>query len=689
MCVSSPPASKPAQVVIDASRGPLNAFAPDQSLGAALDGLPAGEGDRLYTAHNERAMKGAGLRPISYSLRTELAIDAWHWDPEGVWSDPVHRRGYWTSSDHPSRPVLKGWGYALPRRGDSVDQANDEGYSRLDDGDSATFWKSNPYLDSSYTHAPARPQWVDISFAKPQAISAASIRWAEPFARQFEVQYWRGDDDYDDEGRWVDFPGGAVTDGRGGNALLRLSPRPVEAQYFRILLKVSSDTGPAGSNDPRDRMGYAIRELGLGVVDGHGRFIDRMRHTPDGSEQTPTYVSSTDPWHTASDRDSGAEQPGFDRMFASGLTSGMPMIVPVGPLYDTPENAAAEIRFLKRRGYPVSQVEIGEEPDGQNVSPEDFAALYREFAAAVQAANPAVTLGGPNLQDAVSDTWLDQTPDHSWTRRFLAALSVNGHRTRLDFFSFEHYPYDNLCGPLDRKLLDADDILRADLTRLHADGVPGNIPWIITEYGFSAFSGRGEVEMPGALFDADMIAHFLSLGGRASYLLGYGPDELFDPEKDCSGYGELMLFGEDDRGQAVWPTPTYWGVSMLANDWVQPGDRRHEVYGASVDIPGDRAHAVVAYPIKRPDGRWAVLLINRDPARAFSVQLALGDPADEPAHPLQGPLRIVQYDAQQYAWLADGSAGHPTRDDPPRRFTLPGDVVALPPYSLTVAVQSN
>jgi hypothetical protein len=60
---------------------------------------------------------------------------------------------------------------------------------------------------------------------------------------------------------------------------------------------------------------------------------------------------------------------------ASGLRRGNPILTPVSVLYDIPENAAAEIRFLKSRGFPVSQIELGEEPDGQNMSPEHYGAL--------------------------------------------------------------------------------------------------------------------------------------------------------------------------------------------------------------------------------------------------------------------------------------------------------------------------
>jgi hypothetical protein len=293
-----------------------------------------------------------------------------------------------------------------------------------------------------------------------------------------------------------------------------------------------------------------------------------------------------------------------------------------------------------------------------------------------------LSIGGPSLQDAVSDTWLDAYPDHSWTRRFLGALTAGGRARDLGFFTFEYYPVDALCGSLDQALMAEDGRMRAGVARLRADGVPAAVPLIITEYGFSAFSAQGEVELPGALFNADMIAHFLSLGGRAAYLLGYGPSRLFEPETACAGYGELMLFGGDKAGQALWPTPAYWGARMMTTTWVQPGRSRQALYKAAVDGPA-RA-AVTGYPLARADGRWAILLINRDPAHAQSVGLALTRSGATSARVLHGPFEVQQYGADQYVWRPDGAAGRPTRNDPPRAFTQAGDRILLTPYSLTV-----
>src|SRR5438034_1370058 len=82
-----------------------------------------------------------------------------------------------------------------------------------------------------------------------------------------------------------------------------------------------------------------------------GRFRDAMKRGPKRDGQSVVYVSSTDPWHREIDRDDNIEQPGFDFIYRSGLTNRLPAMVPVSLLYDTPENAAAEIRYLIARGY--------------------------------------------------------------------------------------------------------------------------------------------------------------------------------------------------------------------------------------------------------------------------------------------------------------------------------------------------
>ena len=83
----------PARVTIDLGpAGVLRSFRPDEAIGAAFDGAMKGDIDRQMTPSNIKAMKSADLRPLTYRLRTELGVEAWHWNPVGTWSDPKHQQ---------------------------------------------------------------------------------------------------------------------------------------------------------------------------------------------------------------------------------------------------------------------------------------------------------------------------------------------------------------------------------------------------------------------------------------------------------------------------------------------------------------------------------------------------------------------------------------------------------------------
>lgn len=263
-------AEAPVRVTIDLTSGPSNTFVPAVALGAGVDGHSRGDAAAIYRPTNLRAMRSVGLRPLSYRLRTELGVEAWHWNPRGRWSDSEHARGYWTSDDQPGAPILASFGYRLPRRGNTVDQAEDNGYSRLADGDLDTFWKSNPYLDRSFTGEDnsRHPQWLIVDLGTQTPVDAMRIAWGMPYAVRYQVQYWDGEDaalpDEYPSGHWQTFPEGEVRQGSGGDENLRLARHAVAVRYLRVLLEVSSGSPAPGAHDARDALGYAVREVYVG-----------------------------------------------------------------------------------------------------------------------------------------------------------------------------------------------------------------------------------------------------------------------------------------------------------------------------------------------------------------------------------------------------------------------------------------
>ena len=691
------PHSEPIKITVWFKPGhALNRFVSARAFGAAIDGHEKGEVDQMLSPKNIKEMLTAGLRPLSYRLRTELAVEAWHWNPQGTWSEPARRQGYWTSRvpGKTGRSISVSYGYRLPRRGSTIDQANDDGYSRLDDGNLNSFWKSNPYLDQHFTKEKNSqlPQWALIDLGTEKSINAIQLNWAEPFARVYEVEYghYAGVADISQSlpNVWQTFPLGKVVAGTGGKITLRLSDEPLTTRFVRVLMKESSGTSLHRSADVRDHLGYALREIALGRLDSRGHFHDEIQHAPDDGDQTPIYVSSTDPWHREIDKDELIEQPGFDRVFQSGLTNGLPMLIPVPLLYDTPENAASEIGYLKVRGYPVQRAELGEEPDGQFVVPEDYAALYIQFAKAIHAVDPKLKLGGPSFQDIEPGEKIGQiqTGKPDWLRRFLAHLKQRGRVNEYSFFSFEWYPFDDVCQPTAPQLAQATQQLKDSLAQMQAAGLSRAIPWMITEYGYSAFGGRPEMDIEGALLNADIVGSFLMLGGEQTFLYGYEPNEIIQEVACSSGNNMLFLLGAD--GNISYRMPTYYGSRLLTQEWAQPGDGLHELYLASVDEPALQDKSLVtAYAVLRPDGLWAMMVINKDSINAHTVEVKFHNEATGSESGFEGTVDLYQYSRKQYELSADRQEPYPTKDEPPEHQTVPGSrnlLVQLPAYSITV-----
>src|SRR5438105_15592785 len=119
---------------VDTSRV-ANTFVPTQALGAGIDRLPAGAIDKLINPDTVSKVLSAGWQPVTYRQNTELFVEAWHWNPQGTWSDPSGK-GYFTASASSTEPIRHSYGYPLPHRGFTRnDGTGAVGYSRLTDGD--------------------------------------------------------------------------------------------------------------------------------------------------------------------------------------------------------------------------------------------------------------------------------------------------------------------------------------------------------------------------------------------------------------------------------------------------------------------------------------------------------------------------------------------------------------------------
>jgi F5/8 type C domain len=651
---STPSRAQTIQVDITPSHT-TNHFAPNQTLGAGVDRIPQEAIDKGLAQPSLDRVLSAGWQPVSFRQNTELAVEAWHWNPQGTWSD-ASAKGYFTGSASPTEFIRYSYGYALPHRGFTRNDGTDNsGYSRLTDGDANSYWKTNPYLTHGFTGESdsLHPQWVVVDLSQVQLIDGIRIEWAEPYATHYLVQYWTGDDPIHapTRGIWQTFPGGSITNGQGSAATIRLASNPMPVRFLRIWMTESSNTCDShGSSDPRNCAGYAIYELYIGSISADGAFHDVVRHTAD-QEQTTTYCSSVDPWHEPVDlRSTKQAQVGFDLFFTSGVTRGLPAMIPVALLYDTPDNAAAEVAYLQKRGYPVSYIEMGEEADGQYMLPEDYAALYVQWATALHRVNPALKLGGPSFQGVNKDieVWPAANGNVSWTARFLDYLKQHGRLGDLAFFSFEHYPYDPCRVPWG-SLYDEPELMSHIMQVWREDGVPSNIPMFVTEGNLSSSASETYMDLFSGLWLADYIGSFLNAGGNGVYYFHYLPLQM---EHGCNDSpGTFAMFTVDANYQIQQPLAQFFVAQLINLEWAQPGSAEHEVFPAKSDVEDGAGHALVtAYALKRPDGQWSLMIVNRDQHNAHKVRITFQDQSSHAPESFTGTVQISAFGHEQYHW---------------------------------------
>ena len=690
-------------IVVDASQSHVvNTFSPPHALGGAIDRLRAGEGapgaeetrltkeqvdrntDMLLSDPVLKEILGAGWQTVTYRQNTELMVEAWHWNAAGKWSNEEKKEGYFAGSAEPGEMIRHSYAYPLPHRGFSRGDGN--GWSRLTDGDVNSYWKSNPYLTKEFTgeEDSLHPQWVMIDLGAKVNVDAIRIAWANPYARRYAVQYWTGvlEPFYDGTlaGTWQTFPKGYVTEGSGGVETLKLASRTISARYLRIWMTQSSNTCDThGSGDKRNCVGYAINELYVGTLSASGSFNDVVQHSPN-RRQTVTWPSSVDPWHAETDLDYGrGDQIGFDLFFTSGITRGLPTMVPIAMIYETPENAAAEIAYLYKRRYPISWIEMGEEADGQHMLPEDYAALYIQFATAIHKLVPEAKLGGPAFEGTFGDVevWPDAIGRVSWLARFLDYLRAHDRLNDFTFFSFEHYPFMEKGDTASWNDLYLEPGFVSTVVQAWRDnGLPPNLPFFMTEGNMGG--GGGPRDVKSALWLADYVGAMMTQGASGTFYFHYMPTP--------GGRGQFLAL--DKNYQVTNYPPQYIAAQVITKEWVQPIDAPHRLFKVASDVTDEAGNILVtAYAVERPDGQWSVMLINKDHDNDHEVNVVFSDAETKRTRHFSGPVDRITFGSAEYQWPAGAKTTHADPDGPPAKTTLNGgaDVeFSLPKASIIV-----
>ena len=123
---------------------------------------------------------------------------------------------------------------------------------------------------------------------------------------------------------------------------------------------------------------------------------------------------------------------------------------------------------------------------------------------------------------------------------------------------------------------------------------------------------------------------------------------------------------------------------MLTTLWADSAGGPHSMLATKVTggAPSSgRAPPIESYALRRPDGKIALLIVNRDPANSWTADVrGIGD--------ARAPVDVWRLSAEEYTWHPNGAKGFAKPDTGPRRMNVSsGEALTLPPYSIVVMRQ--
>src|SRR5206468_10097356 len=110
---------------------------------------------------------------------------------------------------------------------------------------------------------------------------------------------------------------------------------------------------------------------------------------------------------------------------------------------------------------------------------------------------------------------------------------------------------------------------------------------------------------------------------------------------------------------------------LITQEWVQPGNGAHQVFPAASDVLDPAGHVLVtAYALHRPDGQWALMIVNKDQENSHAVRINFGDGAAGSDNAFFGTVDVITFGSEQYQWHPTVTGGSADPDGPAVRSQM-------------------
>jgi len=189
------------------------------------------------------------------------------------------------------------------------------------------------------------------------------------------------------------------------------------------------------------------------------------------------------------------------------------------------------------------------------------------------------------------------------------------------------------------------------------------------------------------LWLADSVGAFLTYGGPGAVYY-HSPIQPEPLQQGCHAWSTYGNFLANESLEITQYSAQYFASQILNLDWVKHGAGVHQLFPVEGDLEDDAEHNLLtAYAVKRPDGQWSLMVLNKDPSNAHEVTIAFEDGGKETAGRFTGPVKKVTFGAAEYVWHPSGATSHADPDGPAKRESMEwkeGQKVLLPKASVTV-----
>lgn len=156
----------------------------------------------------------------------------------------------------------------------------------------------------------------------------------------------------------------------------------------------------------------------------------------------------------------------------------------------------------------------------------------------------------------------------------------------------------------------------------------------------------------------------------------------------CEGSATWSNFVPDANLNVKSYTALYFAARLINLEWLKHGAGLNHLFPASTDVRDAAGNALVtAYAVRRADGNWALMLVNRDQENAHDVRVLFEDDARKREGAFRGKVAMTTFGSEQYVWREAGLDSHADPDGPPVSKEISarrGVVFTLPKASVTI-----